>query len=121
MLEFISRPAFELFGIRPGDRQSFRGLGLSKVGKAHLTRSINFHAPPECHVTFNIFGFFLGMRIVPGCVCILLSVNFNRVVTGFPFPGAGGMSVAFFEILLIEGSGREVVVAFHDFAVVALS
>src|SRR6478672_11301404 len=82
--------------------------------------SLDFDTFPEGDVSFNVFGGIFGLGIVPSSVFINLSINFNRVITGNAFPGTGGVSVAFFEILLVDSIGGKVLIALNYFSAIAL-
>jgi hypothetical protein len=82
--------------------------------------SLDFDTFPEGDVSFNVFGSIFCFGIVPGCVFIDLSIDFNGVITGNAFPRTGGVSVAFFEILLVDSIGGKVLIALNYLSAIAL-
>ena len=71
-------------------------------------------------MVLNIAGCRLGVRIIPSCILIHLTVHHYVVVAGDPFPGTGGVSLTDLEIFLLNGIGGEVLIAFYDLTVIAL-
>ncbi len=71
-------------------------------------------------MSFNVFRLILGSWVIPGGILVLFPIHLNGVVTGDTLPRTGGVGAAFLEILLVDGVSGEVLVAFHDFALVAL-
>src|SRR5579872_90030 len=77
------------------------------------------NASPEGNVVRNIFRGLFWLWIIPGRVLILFSVNYHSVVAGKALPRAGCVGIAFLEVFAVHCVGREVLVAFHHFALIA--
>ena len=68
----------------------------------------------------NFFGRVFWVFVSPGGVFICFSFDFNAVVIGLSFPGAGAGGLGFFEKLHVERIGREILIAFDFYGFVAL-
>lgn len=70
-------------------------------------------------MVFDAFGKFRSLRIVPGCIRILIAIHLQRIITGNAFPWAGRMRVARLKIFLSDAIMREVVISFYDNSIIA--
>ena len=77
------------------------------------------HPSPECYVILDLTCHVAGVGIVPGGVLISVSVVHDIVITGFAFPGAGGVGIAILKIVPVNRLRWEVVVSFYYDCVVA--
>ena len=78
----------------------------------------NLYLIPKRQIASNISCRFFWFRIIPCCVFIHFSTNNNMRVICFPFPWAGRMIVARFEMFLFYGFRREIMISFHNDCVV---
>src|SRR5258707_2144330 len=79
------------------------------------------HTPPKCDIILDLLSSILWRRIVPGSIFVLFPIDLYRIVARFAFPRAGRMRVAFLKILAHYRIGREVLIPFHDYTVIAFS
>src|SRR2546428_12158479 len=86
---------------------SLRGLGLP------------LDAFPEGDIASDVLGGILGRGVIPGGVLVDHPVHFHVIVAGLALPRVGREHGAWFEVLMFDRIGREILIAFDDDASLA--
>src|SRR5258708_3611342 len=73
---------------------------------------LHFHPLPERHVSLDLLGRRLGLRIVPGRACIPFVLDLNVVVARRALPRTHRVRIAGLEIFLANRIRRKILVAF---------
>src|SRR5580704_14702000 len=79
----------------------------------------DFNPAPEGDMVLDVTGCRLGVRIVPGGILILLSVNQKTVVPGLALPGAGRNCRAGAKVFPLQSALREVDIALNHLRCIA--
>lgn len=95
-------------------------LFVNIKNKDQCNSLLDFDTFPEGDVALDVVRGFLGVRVVPCGVLVLVAIDDDGVVRGNTFPTAGRVSTGVFEELLLDRIRREIVIVFHHDGFVTL-
>ena len=76
---------------------------------------LHFNTLPECYMVGNLLDTVLWCRVIPSCILVDFTINFDRVVGGYTLVTASCMSVTVFEVLWFDTVHWEVYVTINRF------